>query len=94
MLLAEIIEAAGAYSNVDVGGAGAANQDELHACLKRMLPSTANSMHSRVNQNWDFATAVRFLEKDLGYKGIYTIESSNAHEGTKEIYDVLVATLT
>jgi hypothetical protein len=93
MLLAEIIEAAGAYSNVDVGGAGAANQEELHACLKRMFPSTANSMHSRVNQNWDFATAVRFLEKDLGYKGIYTIESSNAHEGTKEIYDVLVATL-
>ena len=92
-LLAEIVEAAGAYSNVDVGGAGAANQEELHACLKRMFPSTANNMHSRVNQNWDFATAVRFLEKDLGYKGTYTIESSNAHEGTKEVYDVLVATL-
>jgi hypothetical protein len=93
MLLAEIIEAAGAYSNVDVGGAGAANQEELHACLKRMFPSTANSLHARVNQNWDFATAVRYLEKDLVYKGIYTIESSNAHEGTKEIYDVIVATL-
>lgn len=93
LLLAEIVEAAGAYSNVDVGGAGAANQEELHACLKRMFPSTANSMHARVNQNWDFATAVRFLEKDLGYKGIYTIESSNAHEGTKEVYDVIVATL-
>jgi hypothetical protein len=93
MLLAAIIEAAGAYSNVDVGGAGAANQEELHACLKRMFPSTANSLHARVNQNWDFATAVRYLEKDLGYKGIYTIESSNAHEGTKEIYDVIVATL-
>lgn len=93
MLLAEIVEAAGAYSNVDVGGAGAANQEELHACLKRMFPSTANSMHSRVNQNWDFATAIRFLEKDLGYKGLYTIEASNGHEGTKEIYDVIVATL-
>src|SRR5207247_7347846 len=32
-LLAEIIRAAGAYSTVDVGGANAANQDELHACL-------------------------------------------------------------
>jgi hypothetical protein len=92
-LLAEIVEAAGAHSNVDVGGAGAANQEELHACLKRMFPSTANSLHARVNQNWDFATAVRYLERDLGYKGIYTIESSNAHEGTKEIYDVIVATL-
>jgi len=93
MLLAEIIEAAGAYCNVDVGGAGAANQEELHTCLKRMFPFTANSLHARVNQNWDFATAIRYLEKDLGYKGIYTIESSNAHEGTKEIYDVIVATL-
>ena len=69
-LLAEIVEAAGAHSNVDVGGAGAANQEELHACLKRMFPSTANSLHARVNQNWDFATAVRYLERDLGYKGI------------------------
>ena len=93
MLLAEIIKGAGAYSNVDVGGAGAANQDELHACLKTMFPMTANSLHARVNANWDFATAIRFLEKDLGYKGLYTIESSNAHEGTREIYDVIVATL-
>ena len=93
MLLAEIIKGAGAYSNVDVGGAGAANQEELHSCLRTMFPMTANSMHSRVNANWDFATAIRFLEKELGYKGLYTIESSNAHEGTKEIYDVIVATV-
>jgi len=93
MLLAEIIKGAGSYSNVDVGGAGAANQEELHACLKTMFPMTANSMHTRVNPRWDLATAIKFLEKELGYKGLYTIESSNAHEGTKEIYDVVVATL-
>jgi len=93
MLLAEIIKGAGAYSNVDVGGAGAANQEELHACLKTMFPMTAGSMHTRVNAAWDLATAIRFLEKELGYKGLYTIESNNAHEGTKEIFDVVVATL-
>lgn len=93
MLLGEIIKGAGAYSNVDVGGAGAANQDELHACLKTMFPMTAGSMHTRVNTAWNLATAIRFLEKELGYKGLYTIEASNAHEGTKEIYDVVVATL-
>ena len=93
MLLAEIIKGAGAYSNVDVGGAGAANQDELHACLKTMFPMTAGSMHTRVNTNWDLATAIRFLEHELRYKGLYTIESNNAHEGTREIYDVVVATL-
>jgi hypothetical protein len=92
-LLAEIIKGAGAYSNVDLGGAGAANQEELHQCLKLMFPMTAGSLHTRVNTNWDLATAIKFLEHDLGYKGLYTIEASNAHEGTQQIYDVVVATL-
>jgi hypothetical protein len=91
--LAELIKGAGAYSNVDVGGAGAANQEELHACLKTMFPMTAGSMHTRVNTRWDLATALRFLERELGYKGLYTIESNNAHEGTREIYDVVIATV-
>jgi len=92
-LLAEILRGAGAYSNVDVGGANAANQEELHHCLRLLFPMTAGSMHTRVNPRWDLATAIRFLERDLGYNGLYTIESSNGHEGTREIYDVVVATL-
>ena len=92
-LLAEILQGSGARSNVDVGGAGAANQEELHSCLKLLFPMTAGTMHTRVNPRWDLATAIKFLENDLGYKGLYTIESVNAHEGTKEIYDVVVATL-
>lgn len=92
-LLAEILKAAGARSNVDVGGAGAANQEELHQCLKMLFPTNAGSMHTRVNARWDLATAIKFLEHDLGYKGLYTIEASNGHEGTQPIYDVVVATL-
>jgi hypothetical protein len=92
-LLAEIIKGAGAYSNVDVGGANAANQEELHSCLKMMFPMTANSMHTRVNTRWDLATAIKFLENELRYKGLYTIEANNSHEGTQPIYDVVVATL-
>ena len=92
-LLAEIIKGAGAYSNVDVGGANAANQEELHSCLKTMFPMTAGTMHTRVNTRWDLATAIKYLENDLGYKGLYTIEAGNGHEGTQPIYDVVVATL-
>jgi hypothetical protein len=92
-LLAEILKASGARANVDVGGAGAANQEELHQCLKMLFPYTAGSMHTRVNARWDLATAIKFLEHDLGYKGLYTIEASNGHEGTQPIYDVVVATL-
>lgn len=93
MLLAEIIRGANAYSNVDLGGARALDQDELHLCLKTMFPMTANSLHTRVNTAWDLATAMKYLEGELGYKGLYTIEASNGHEGTQQIYDVIVATL-
>lgn len=92
-LLAEVIKGANAYSNVDVGGAGAANQEELHECLRLFFPMTAGSLHTRVNPRWDLATAMKFLEHDLGYRGLYNIEASNGHEGTKEIFDVVVATL-
>jgi hypothetical protein len=92
-LLAEIIKGAGAYSNVDLGGANAPNQEELHRCLKMMFPMTANSLHTRVNTRWDLATTMRYLEGELGYKGLYTIEASNSHEGTRQIYDVVIATL-
>jgi hypothetical protein len=92
-LLAEILKGSGAYSNVDVGGAGASSQEELHQCLKMLFPYNAGSMHTRVNTRWDLATAMRYLEKDLGYKGLYTIEAGNGHEGTQPIYDVVVATL-
>ena len=91
-LLAEILKGAGACSNVDVGGAAAANQEELHACLKLMMPFTAGTMHTRLGTNWDLATTIRFLEKDLGWKGLYTIEANGGHAGTKAIYDVVVAT--
>jgi hypothetical protein len=92
-LMAEILKATGASANVDVGGAGAANQEELHQCLKMLFPYNAGSMHTRVNTRWDLATAIKYLEHDLGYKGLYTIEASNGHEGTQQIYDVVVATL-
>jgi hypothetical protein len=92
-LMAEILKASGASANVDVGGAGAANQEELHQCLKMLFPYNAGTMHTRVNTRWDLATAIKYLEHDLGYKGLYTIEASNGHEGTQQIYDVVVATL-
>ena len=92
-LLAEILQGSGAKANVDVGGAGATSQEELHQCLKLLFPFTAGSMHTRVNARWDLATAIKFLEHDLGYKGLYTIEAGNGHEGTQPIYDVVVATV-
>ena len=66
---------------MDVGGANAANQEELHSCLKLLFPMTANTMHTRVNTRWDLATAMRYLEGELGYKGLYTIRGEQRPRG-------------
>ena len=58
-----------------------------------MFPMTANSHAHPRQPRWDLATAMRFLEGELGYKGLYTIEAGNSHEGTRPIYDVVIATL-
>ena len=92
MLLTELIRESGAYANPDMGGIGAADQAELHACLKAQHPMTSGSTHTRVSQVWDLATCVKFLQNELGYKGLYTIEV-NGHEGTKRIYDIVLANI-
>jgi hypothetical protein len=92
MLLTEVIRESGAYANPDMGGIGAADQAELHACLKAQHPMTSGSTHTRVSQVWDLATCVKFLQNELGYKGLYTIEV-NGHEGTKRIYDIVLANI-
>ena len=79
--------------NLLVQARHATSQEELHQCLKLLFPYSAGTMHTRVNPRWDLATAIKFLEHDLGYKGLYTIEAGNGHEGTQPIYDVVVATL-
>ncbi|MCC7009627.1 MAG: hypothetical protein IT184_12505 [Acidobacteria bacterium] len=90
-LLDEIIKAAGAHWNIDLGGIGAATQEELHAALRVMLPSSHDSMHIKRSANWDVATAVGFI-RESGYAGLYSIEA-RGHDATRDIFNVLMATL-
>ena len=94
-LLAEILKASGAYANVDVGGAGATSQEELHQCLQDADSRTdAGSMHTRVNTRWDLATAIKLPRARSRIQRASTPSRlSNGHEGTQQIYDVVVATL-
>jgi hypothetical protein len=91
VLLAELLANSGALANVDLGGVGAADQGELHAALRTLLPMTVGSMHVRPSPRWDLATAVRFTNT-LGYQGIYSIEV-RGHEGTKAALDTVVANI-
>ena len=91
MLLKEIIDASGTYSNIDIGGVGAQSQEALHAAIKALLPTNSGQMHIKLNANWDLATAIKFNES-LGYKGIYTIEI-NGYQGTRGAYTTILANI-
>src|SRR5262245_34113320 len=53
VLLKEVIEKSNTYSNVDVGGVGAANQQALHDAVKALLPTNSGQSHMKVSGNWD-----------------------------------------
>src|SRR5262245_41842347 len=91
MMLEEVIEASGGYSNVDLGGAAASNQQELHDCIKGMFKTTSGNMHIKSSPNWDIGLAVRYTES-LGYKGLYSIEV-NPEAAIGIVYNTLVANL-
>jgi sugar phosphate isomerase/epimerase len=89
--MAQIIEEAGAHSNVDIGNVGATSQEELHACIKRWHPRTSGNMHIKSNPNWSMNAAVRYAES-LGYKGLYALEINNGgHAAIRIAYNEVLA---
>jgi hypothetical protein len=91
VLLAEVLRDSGAFANVDIGGVGAADQGELHAALRTLLPITVGNMHIRPSPRWDLATAIRFTVT-LGYQGLYSIEV-RGHDAVLATRDTVVANL-
>ena len=41
------------------------------------------------NQFWDLATVVRFMTGNLGYQGLFSIET-NGHDATRNIYNIVL----
>jgi len=88
VLLKEVIERSGTYSNCDIGGVAAANQQALHDALRALLPTNSGQTHIKTSANWDLATFVKFYE-GLGYKGLYTIEVTG-HERIRPVYTTIL----
>ena len=91
-LLRDVIEAAGSYSNVDIGNVGAPTQDALHECIKALLPTSSGNMHIKSSPNWDMGAAIKFTNNTLGYKGLYSIEVST-HQAVRIVYNTILANL-
>jgi hypothetical protein len=90
--MANVIEAAGAYSNVDIGNVGAPDQQTLHDAIKTLYPTSSGNMHIKSSPNWDIGAAVRFTES-LGFRGHYSIEV-NGHPAVRQVYDLILANVT
>ena len=91
-LLASVVEAAGAYSNVDIGNVTAPDQETLHDAIKALYPTSSGNMHIKSSPNWDIGAAVRFTES-LGNRGHYSIEV-NGHPAVRQIYNLIVPNVT
>ena len=91
-LLAEVIKAAGAYSNVDIGNVGAPDQQTLNDAIKALYPTSSGNMHIKSSPNWDIGAAVRYAES-LGYRGHYSIEV-NGHPAVRQVYAIILANVT
>jgi hypothetical protein len=92
ILLKEVIEASGGYSNVDIGNVGAPNQEALHEAIKGLYPTSSGNMHIKSNPNWDIGTAIRYTNNTLGYKGLYSIEV-NTHPAVRIVYNTILANI-
>jgi hypothetical protein len=96
VLLTEVLRAGGAYTNPDVGNFGG-DQANQHAGIRAMFPYTDGNCHMKILNpaTYDLAAAVR-LTKELGYKGLYSIENElpgDPYVNVQTVYDVVLANI-
>jgi hypothetical protein len=94
IILTEIIKGSGTSANVDIGNFP--DQETQHAGMRAMFPLTVGNSHVKLNPaRYDLPVALA-LTKELGYKGLYSIEaggSGDPYDNVQKIYDVLVANI-
>ena len=90
-LVKQLAQSSGAYSNVDIGNLRSPDQASLHEAIKGLLPSNSGNMHIKTSPNWDLATAIRFTNSDLGYKGLYSLEVDPSQIRT--VMDTILASI-
>lgn len=78
-VVVDVIKAAGIYANPDIGNFP--DDDARAAGLRAMYPLSSGSSHCHYNpEKYDEAKAIQ-ISKELGYKGLYSIEANSALNG-------------
>jgi xylose isomerase-like TIM barrel protein len=97
VLLVEIIKESGTLANCDIGNFP--DQPTQHAGMRAMFPLTDGNCHVKLNPTRYDLPAALALTKELGYKGLYSIEAGGGagggdpHEVVQRIYDILLASI-
>src|SRR5690606_37923919 len=94
--LTEVIKAAGAYANPDIGNFGG-DQAHQHAGIKMMFPITNGSCHIKAHNppTYDLVAAIQLI-KQLGYNGLYSIENEQTgdpYQNVQTVLDVVLANI-
>jgi len=82
--LRRLVVSSDTATNVDIGNISAPGQTSL-------LPTSSGNLHVKVSPNWDLATAIRYLNNDLAYRGLYSIEVNPPL--IRGVYDTILANL-
>ena len=94
--LTEVIKAAGAYANPDIGNFGG-DQAHQHAGIKMMFPITNGTCHIKAHNppTYDLVAAIQLI-KQVGYTGLYSIEneqSGDPYQNVQTVLDVVLANI-
>jgi sugar phosphate isomerase/epimerase len=94
--IVEVVKAAGTYTNPDFGNYP--NTETQLQGIRAMMPYHRGNVHVKIDEtHQDFKSAIA-LSKELGYKGLYSIEattnvSPDPYEATQKVYEALLAAL-
>jgi hypothetical protein len=94
--LVEVIKAAGAYANPDIGNFGG-DQAHQHAGIRAMFLITNGTCHMKMHNppTYDLAAAIRLI-KELGYNGLYSIENEqqgDPYQNVQAVLDIVLANI-
>jgi hypothetical protein len=87
--VANLIQASGIYANPDLGNFP--DEETRARGMRLLMPLAHHQCHVKMNARFDFGASIR-LAKELGFKGIYSIEGGgpDPYVGLPKIIDALI----
>ena len=90
-LTKQLVVGSGTATNIDIGNISAPSQTSLHTVIRALLPTSSGNLHIKLSPNWDLASVIRYVNNDLAYAGLYSIEVNPPL--IRGVYDTILANI-